>query len=96
MSQQATKISQPLRDSRLLAGQKSRIFGSEIKQGNAYFRLEDEEKNILPVIYFFFKAFFSAMLQIFLKKYIISSIYLQFNHFYSYHQPKWYSFSMRS
>ena len=43
MSQQATKISQPIRDSRLLAGQKSRTFGSEIKQGNAYFRLEDEE-----------------------------------------------------
>ena len=43
MSQQATKISQPIRDSRLLANQESRTFGSEIKQGNAYFRLEDEE-----------------------------------------------------
>ena len=49
MSQQATKISQPIRDSRLLAGQESRTFGSEIKQGNAYFRLEDEEKDITVI-----------------------------------------------
>ena len=49
MSQQATKISQPIRDSRLLAGQESRTFGSEIKQGNAYFRLEDEEKYIFLI-----------------------------------------------
>ena len=47
MSQQATKTSQPIRDSRLLAGQESRTFGSEIKQGNPYFRLEDEENIIL-------------------------------------------------
>ena len=30
----------------MLAGQKRRTFGSEIEQGNAYFRLEDKEKNM--------------------------------------------------
>ena len=46
-SKDITKISQPIRDSRLLAGQESRTFGSEIKQGHAYFRLEDEEKKFV-------------------------------------------------